>query len=163
LASDLSNIIKNEIISTLESVLSVTGSVDDVILVEDGNMDSDQCIKVNTNLEFSGNNSSWNFFIPTTTATKFEYLMLGGIADLKDSIDDEITDAVKEIISNISGSITTSTNAQGFDDVSGMKFSLGDSGVVKCSDEGSDGKLYKFLFKLNDEPLVLYISFDTIM
>lgn len=163
MASDLSNIIKNEIISTLESLLSVTGSVDDVIEIKDNNIDSEQCIKVNSKFDFSNQSSSLDFYIPTLTATKFEYLMLGGIADLKENIDDEISDAVKEIISTISGSITTSVNAQGFDDISGMKFTLGDSGVIRCNEEASFYKVYKFLIKLNDELLPLYISLDEVM
>ncbi|MEA3383271.1 MAG: FliM/FliN family flagellar motor switch protein [Campylobacterota bacterium] len=163
MASDLSNIIKNEIVSTLESLLSVEGSVEDVSLVQDQISDSEQCIKVVSNFEFSNQSSSWTFFIPTLTGTKFEYLMLGGIADLKESIDDEITDAVKEIISTISGSITTSVNAQGFDDITGMKFTLGDSGVVKCADDINTNKTYKFIVKLNDESLIIYISFDDTM
>ncbi|MEA2049936.1 MAG: FliM/FliN family flagellar motor switch protein [Campylobacterota bacterium] len=163
MASDLSNIIKNEIVSTLESLLSVSGSVEDVLLLDDKILDSEQCIKVTSQFEFGSNSSAWDFYIPTATATKFEYLMLGGIADLKDSIDDEISDAVKEIISTISGSITTSVNAQGFEDISGMKFSLGDSGVIRCSEESNITQVYKILIQLNEESLVLYLAFDDVM
>ena len=122
-------------------------------------MGDEQCIKVESSFEFSGVNTSWNFYIPTATGTKFEYLMLGGIADLKDAIDDEIADAVKEIVSTICGSITTSTNAQGFDDVSGLKFTLGNSSIVQCSDE-TTRNMYKFTISLNDETLFIFIDFD---
>eukprot|EP01156_Anaeramoeba_ignava_P018275 Anaeramoba_ignava/a91245_13.p4 GENE.a91245_13~~a91245_13.p4 ORF type:complete len:212 (-),score=-15.28 a91245_13:4051-4686(-) len=88
--------------------------------------------------------------------------MLGGVTDLKDAIDDEIADAVKEIISTISGSITTSINAQGFDDVSGVKFSLGESGVVECSEVLSLDNTFMFEISLNEELLLLYISFDDV-
>ncbi|MEA3497773.1 MAG: FliM/FliN family flagellar motor switch protein [Campylobacterota bacterium] len=160
MASDLSNIIKSEIVSTLESLLSVTGNIDEVTLVNSEELGDEQCIKVESNFEFSGISSIWNFYIPTVTGTKFEYLMLGGISDLKDSIDDEIVDAVKEIVSTISGSITTSVNAQGFDDVSGMKFSLTNSSIVQCSEESSTNNLYKFVVSLNDETLSIFIDFD---
>jgi len=160
LASDLSNIIKSEMVNTLESLLSVTGNVDEVTLISSKDIGDEQCIKVESNFEFSGINSLWNFYIPTETGTKFEYLMLGGISDLKDSIDDEIADAVKEIVSTISGSITTSVNAQGFDDVSGMKFSLTNSSIVQCSEESSVNNLYKFTVSLNDEVLFIFIDFD---
>jgi len=160
LASDLSSIIKSEIVSTLESLLSVSGSIEDCISIDSGEFSDGQCVKVETSFEFSGNNTAWNFYIPTETGAKFEYLMLGGISDLKDTIDDEITDAVKEIISTISGSITTSTNAQGFDDISGMKSNLGDSKVIQCSDDSSVANLYKFTVMLNDESLILFMSFD---
>ena len=160
MASDLSNIIKSEIISTLESLLSVSGNVDETSLVSAGDFSSEQCIKVESNFEFSGINSKWKFYVPTATGTKFEYLMLGGITDLKDTIDDEIADAVKEIVSTICGSISTSVNAQGFDDVSGMKFSLGDSTIIQCDDESESDNIYKFTLLLNDESIILYIAFD---
>ena len=160
MASDLSNIIKSEIVSTLESLLSVSGSVEDTVLTNSESFSDEQCIKVESNFEFSGVSSSWNFYIPTAAATKFEYLMLGGIADLKDVIDDEIADAVKEIVSTICGSITTSANAQGFDDVSGMKFSLTNSSIVQCSDETSSNNIYKISILLNDEEFYIFIEFD---
>lgn len=158
--SDISNIIRNEIVSTLESLLSVSGSIVEAKSTDQSGFDDQQCIVVDSKFEFSGQSSVWKFFIPTITATKFEYLMLGGIADLKDSIDDEISDAVKEIISTISGSITTSVNAQGFDDIKGMKFSLNGSSVMGCKESSINGKLFKFIVKLNEEELPLFIMFD---
>ena len=160
MASDLSNIIKSEIVSTLESLLSVSGSMDSVTSIGEADLDDQQCIKVESNFEFSGTTSKWNFYVPTFTATKFEYLMLGGIADLKDNIDDEISDAVKEIVSTISGSITTSINAQGFDDISGVSFNLGQNNVIQCNEEKNVSNLYKFSIILNDETLFIYIAFD---
>lgn len=160
MASDISSIVKSEIISTLESLLSVSGSIDDVKLLDGSSVDEQQCVKVESDFEYSGVGSKWQFFIPTITGTKFEYLMLGGIADLKDAIDDEISDAAKEIVSTICGSITTSVNAQGFDDISNMKFSLGNSGVVQCPSDIESAKLYRFSVKLNDESLPLIILFD---
>jgi len=160
LASDLSNIIKSEIVSTLESLLSVSGSMDNVISMSGADLDDQQCIKVESNFEFSGVTSKWSFYVPTFTATKFEYLMLGGIADLKDNIDDEISDAVKEIVSTISGSITTSVNAQGFDDIKGMSFNLGQNSIIQCNEESDVSTVYKFSIILNDETLFLFIVFD---
>ncbi|MEA2016945.1 MAG: FliM/FliN family flagellar motor switch protein [Campylobacterota bacterium] len=159
MASDISNIIKSEISSTLESLLSVSSSVKEVVLVDTDDLKEEQCIKVGANFEFNGNSSSWNYYIPTKAATQFEYLMLGGVTDLKDSIDDEITDAIKEIVSTMSGSMVTSINAQGFDDISGLKFTLLDAGISKC-DEISSSNTYKFIFSLNDDNFDIVIEFD---
>jgi len=161
LASDISNIIKSEISSTLESLLSASSNVEEVVLVNSTELEDTQCVDTPVKFEFSSKSSQFNFFIPTKAATQFEYLMLGGVTDLKDSIDDEIIDAVKEIISTISGSICTSVNAQGFDDISGIKSTLGDSAVRSLKDADKDKKVYKFIVKLNDENLEMYISFDT--
>jgi len=161
LASDISNIIKSEIATTLGSLLSLSTEVETVSLLGEEELKGIQCIKVATSFEFSSKNSQWNFYIPTPTATQFEYLMLGGVTDLKDAIDDEITDAAKEIISTIAGSVTTSVNAQGFDDISGMKFTLGEGTVVNCEDISNKQESYKFDFKLKEENFNLIIEFDS--
>ena len=93
MASDISNIIKSEIISTLESLLSVSGSVEEIKLL-DGNFDSESCVKTTVTFEYSDSSGIWNFYIPASTATKFEYLMLGGVTEQKETIDDEIKDAI---------------------------------------------------------------------
>jgi flagellar motor switch protein FliN/FliY len=162
LASDISNIIKSEIISTLESLLSVSGSVEEIKLL-DGNFDSESCVKTTVTFEYSDSSGIWNFYIPASTATKFEYLMLGGVTEQKETIDDEIKDAIQEIVSTISGSITTSVNAQGFDDISGMKFSVNNNVISTCDDVDSDFQMYEFQIKLNDETLKLFISFNSNM
>ena len=161
MASDISNIIKSEISSTIESLLSVSATIDEVVLFSGSDSSTQKCIKTTTDFEFSGKNSSWDYYIPTATGAKFEYLMLGGATDLKDTLDDEIEDAAKEIVSTISGSITTSVNAQGFDDVSGMKFKLGNTEVVDCSVASSSQEVYRFVLKVNDENLDLFIGFDS--
>jgi len=160
LASNISDIIKSEISSTLESLLSASSNVEDVVLTSTSELDDTQCVKTGVSFDFNGKNSLWNFCIPTKTATQFEYLMLGGVTDLKNSIDDEITDAVKEIVSTIAGSICTSVNAQGFADITGLKSTLGDSSVESMNTINDTGNFYKFIVKLNDENLELYISFD---
>ncbi len=76
-------------------------SVDSVSELSLDSLADSQCIDISVNFEFSNISSTWNFYIPTITATKFEYFMLGGMGDLKEHIDDEITDAVNEIISNV--------------------------------------------------------------
>jgi len=160
LASDISNIIKSEISSTLESLLSVSSSVEEVVLINESDLDKGQCINAIVNFDISGNNSEASFFIPTAAATQFEYLMLGGVTDLKDKIDDDITDAVKEIVLTISGSICTSVNAQGFADIKGMKSTIGDCKVIALNKIPDNNKMYKFIVKLNDTNLELFISFD---
>ncbi|MEA3513097.1 MAG: FliM/FliN family flagellar motor switch protein [Campylobacterota bacterium] len=160
MASDISNIIKSEIASTLESLLSVSSNVDDVKEFQKSSLESQQCIKAETTFEFSGKSSQWKYYIPTKAATKFEYLMLGGVTDLKDKLDDEIVDAVKEIISTISGSISTSVNAQGFDDISGLKFTLGDCNIIECDEIEANTNSYLFEVKLDEELIEIVVVFD---
>ena len=160
MASDISSIIQNELINTFESLLSVDATVDDILLSSKSDIENEQCIDVVVNIESSNINGTWHFYLPTLISTKFEYFMLGGIGDLKSVIDDEIVDASKEIISTISGSMGTSVNAQGFDDLSKFQASVKSSDIIQGDSLDSYDNLYKFVLTFSGEKLNLFIRFD---
>lgn len=160
MASDLSSFLKGELANTLEQLLSKSVSIDSVSKLDADSLDDSQCIDISVKFEFGDISSSWNFFIPTLTATKFEFFMLGGMGDLKEHIDDEIIDAVNEIISNVCGSLCTTVNAQGFSDISSIKFEVVDSAIKDCKDIKSQSNKYFFDLSLDSEKLPVYISFD---
>jgi len=160
LASDLSNIIKEDISSTLESLLSVSASINEARQASSDKFGSKQCICVDTNFEFSKFETvNWKFYIPSEAATKFEFLMLGGIGDLKEAIDDEIADAVNEIISNMCGSMTTNINAQGFDDLGTVKFTIAGNKIIQCDGNQSLDNLFELDLSLEDDNFIIFIEF----
>lgn len=162
MASDLSSFLKDELANTLEQLLSKSVSIDSISALDVDSLDDSQCIDVSVKLEFADISSSWNFFVPTITATKFEYFMLGGMGDLKEHIDDEITDAVNEIISNVCGSLCTTVNAQGFNDVSSIKSESLGSSIKNCKEIGNFENRYSFDLTLDGEKLPIYIAFDNL-
>ena len=163
MASDLSNIFKDELSNTLEQLLSKSSSVETVNELNIDNFESSQLIEGIVKFDFKDISSTWSFFIPTISATKFEYLMLGGMGDLKEHIDDEITDAVNEIISNICGSFATSVNAQGFPDIESIKSEVVSSSIVTDDVLNSKNNMYEFIVSLDDEKLPVIASFDEII
>ena len=160
MASDLSNIFKDELSNTLEQLLSKSSQVETVSELNVQTYSSSQVIEGSVKFEFNDITSTWNFYIPTISATKFEYLMLGGMGDLKEHIDDEITDAVNEIISNICGSFCTSVNAQGFPDVSSIKSEVKSSKILEGEVLNSKKNVYEFTLSLDEDKLPIIISFD---
>lgn len=160
MASDLSNIFKDELSNTLEQLLSKSSQVDSVSKLEKDGFDSMQLVECDVKFDLKGMSSQICFYVPTLTATKFEYLMLGGMGDLKEHIDDEITDAVNEIISNICGSFCTSVNAQGLPDVSSLKSEVKNSSIVDGSILSNKVNLFEFIISLEQEKLPLVVSFD---
>lgn len=160
MASDLSQILKDEIANTLEQLLSKKTTVVEALLHDGEGCTSEQCIVVDAKFEFTNISTVWKFFIPTKAATKFEYFMLGGMGDLKDNIDDEIADAVNEIVSNISGSISTSVNAQGFADLGNVKFEILGNEISEASVLKATPNLYKFVLEMEDEKLLIFLSFE---
>lgn len=160
MASDLSNIIKEELANTLEQLLSKKTSVQSASKADVGEYESTQLIEVGVKFEFKNLSSTWAFFLPTVTASQFEYLMLGGMGELKEHIDDEVADAVNEIVSNICGSITTSVNAQGYADLGSVKFESLGSEIVAGEKLKEHGDVYNISVNMEDEILPVLISFD---
>lgn len=160
MVSDLSNIIKEELANTLEQLLSKKFLVNEVTKANKDNISSAQSIEVSIKFTFSSKESMWKFYVPTSAATNFEYLMLGGMGDLKEHIDDEIADAINEIISNVSGSIATSVNAQGFPDISSLKSEVLSSSIVDIDSINFDSETYEFLLSMDDESTSVLINFD---
>ncbi|MBU0925779.1 FliM/FliN family flagellar motor switch protein [bacterium] len=160
MASDLSNIFKDELSNTLEQLLSKNSQVVTITALSGDSFDSTQLVECTVKFDFKGVSSEVVFYVPTLSATKFEYLMLGGMGDLKEHIDDEITDAVNEIISNICGSFCTSVNAQGLPDIESIKSEVKNSKIVDGSILSSKSNIYEFILSLDAEKLPIIICFD---
>ena len=163
MASDISSFLKDELANTLEQLLSKSTTVDSVAKLDTDSLDDSQCIEVSVKFDFSSISSTWKFYIPSVTATKFEYFMLGGMGDLKEHIDDEIADAVNEIISNVCGSLCTSVNAQGFADISSIKSEMLNSSIKVCTDIESTSNIYTLDLSLDNEKLPIYLLLDEII
>ena len=163
MASDISSILQSELINTFESLLSLESKVHNVIKINQNDIDENQHLKIDISISFSGNNSSIIMYLPTLIATKFEYFMLGGIGDIKQSIDDEIIDACKEIIATIGGGLSTTINAQGFDDINSFTFNVSENTLIESSDISDDSNLYKFNIAFNEEDVSLLIKFDDVI
>ena len=160
MASDLSNIFKEEFSNTLEQLLSKSSQIETIVSLASENFDSTQLVECVVKFDFKGISSKITFFVPTLTATKFEYLMLGGMGDLKEHIDDEITDAVNEIVSNICGSFCTSVNAQGLTDIGSIKSEVKSSTIVEGSSLSDKKNIYELTLSLNEEKMPFIIYFD---
>ncbi|MCT7529189.1 FliM/FliN family flagellar motor switch protein [Aliarcobacter cryaerophilus] len=158
MASDLSNVFKNELSNTLEQLLGKKPKISETKKLDDI-FDSSNFIEADVKFDIKGLSSAIVFYIPTISATKFEYLMLGGMGDLKEDIDDETTDAVNEIVSNICGSFCTASNAQGMPDIVGMKSEI--KGTKKVEKSVLSGKeIYLFNIFLEEDATPILISFE---
>ncbi len=160
MAADISNILSNEFKNTFESLLSITSSIEGVKVASKSEIDHEQCIEVVVGMDSkSGIKSQIVYYLPTLISTKFEYFMLGGIGELKISIDDEILDAAKEIISTICGSLSTTINAQDFPDLKGVSFSQKEASIKQISSLPELNHLYRFDFTFNKESVSLFLQF----
>lgn len=162
MSSDLSNIFKNELSNTLEQLLSKTTQIDSTSKLTES-YSSTRLVECDAKFDFKGITTHIIFYIPTITATKFEYFMLGGMGDLKEHIDDEITDAINEIIANICGSFCTSVNAQGLADIGSIKSEIKSTSIIDGNALSSKSTIYELIVSLENEKLPILASFDEML
>jgi len=162
LSSDLSNIFKNELSNTLEQLLSKTTQIDSTSKLTES-YSSTRLVECDAKFDFKGITTHIIFYIPTITATKFEYFMLGGMGDLKEHIDDEITDAINEIVANICGSFCTSVNAQGLADIGSIKSEIKSTSIIDGNSLSSKSTIYELIVSLENEKLPILASFDEML
>jgi flagellar motor switch protein FliN/FliY len=159
LASDISNIIRDELVNTLQSLLSKETKIVKESEFDSAEFEGTQAIFVSILFEYKEGKAKLDFLIPTVASTKFEYYMLGGMVDLKDAIDDETLDAVREIVSNVCGSICTSVNAQEFPELGKFKFNIEDIKIVSEVVPDENCKSFSFMLNMADEEFPLVLSF----
>jgi flagellar motor switch protein FliN len=160
LASDLSNILKEELANTLEQLLGKKAKTSDVKAFDVSNFENQQAIFCESKFDFKNLSSSIKFYIPTKSATNFEFLMLGGMGDLKTNLDDETLDALNEIVSNVCGSFCTAANAQGFSDIGSVKFEIKNREIVEV-DTISKTDSFDFNLDIDGENYSVIVNFSS--
>jgi len=157
LASDLSTIFKNELSNTLEQLLGKKAKVEQTSKYED--ISDTSFIECDAKFDLKGVSTAITFYIPNSTALKFEDLMLGGTGEVsKPEIDNDTVDALNEIVSNICGSFCTASNAQGLSDVASMKSEIKSSKKVEKSELKQDSFIFKTLLDEVQAPLIIYFD-----
>ena len=84
------------------------------------------------------------FLLPPALSTAVCDLMLGGEGTAKEEVDEDDLDAIKEIISNILGALSTTLEAQS--DMENLKFEIIDAKFVTTKDDFS---LYSYIVNFN--------------
>lgn len=158
--SDLSNIITNELASTLGQLLSKKTSFEDITSQGIEQNSQDNFIAISVMFKFKSIESTWIFYFPSKVATKFEFLMLGSMGEIKEVLDSECADAMSEIVSNICGSIVTSVNAQNFEDLGSVKFENLSNEIVKSAEILKSNNLFSFHLDIEGEKTPVLILFD---
>jgi len=157
LASDLSTIFKNELSNTLEQLLSKKAKVSQTNKYED--ISDAFFIECDAKFDLKGISTAITFYIPNSSALKFEDLMLGGTGEIsKQEIDNDTVDAINEIVSNICGSFCTACNAQGLPDVASMKSEIKSSKKVEKSEIKGDSFIFKTLLDEEEAPLIIHFD-----
>jgi len=152
-------LLKKDISSTIEGLIGVAPSVD----IKSSN-ESIGDIPTPTSdivVDVSGEGEGKiRFLIPAESATALGDMMLAGEGEEKSEMNDEDLDAIKEIVSNIVGSLSTGLSAQ--NDIPKLNFSVSEATFKTDADSSWSDYGYRvdLDFNINDKTYNWVILFD---
>ena len=76
-------------------------------------------------------------------------------------IEEDVPDAIQEIISQICGSLETAINGSEFEDLGNCKFSIGDIKTIKGEEYTINNELILFDTKIEEKPFQFFIDIDS--
>jgi len=110
-------------------------------------------------VDISTEKGSVAFYMSVAIATTLGDLMLGGVGEAKESMDEEDIDAAKEIISNIFGALSTTLSAQ--EDMPSLSFNVENISEVPAGEElVGYKKIYVFDFTVENSSGKCYLGVD---
>jgi hypothetical protein len=138
-------------------------SIDNICLATHDTLNTKKFIQVNAIFESNKINFEINFLIEALTSSYLFNLMMMNENEPTNEINEEIADAIKEIISTINGNIATTINGASLEDIGEIKISTNDYKLIENFEEfqGSDTfvqynlkieeKIFEFVLNLSDE------------
>jgi len=148
------NIFQNEIKSTVEGLIGLSPDIN--LLGEGDKKIVPPYVKAVVNVSPKG---EMLFLLPPKFATTVCDLMLGGEGEAKEDVDADDIDAIKEVISNILGALSTTLEAQS--DLPDLKFEITDINFIKENEDFSSfAKVISFDCKVKDTKSVCSVLFN---
>ena len=148
------DLLKGDISSTIEGLIGIAPSVDIKNQSETITAEPPKA-KIVVDISEGG---KITFLIPAESATALGDLMLAGEGEEKSEMDDEDLDAIKEIVSNIMGSLSTALGAQ--QDLPKLNFSVSSAEFKTDSDWNDNAYEVNLDFEINSKHYDWFVLFD---
>ena len=135
------NLLQNEIKSTIEGLIGLSPDITLLSQSKDIGEPKPPFVKAEIKVTPKGKIA---FLLPPAFSTAVCDLMLGGEGEAKEEVNDDDLDAIKEIISNILGALSTTLEAQ--KDMEDFKFEILDIKFITAKEDFSD---YSYIVNFN--------------
>jgi hypothetical protein len=160
MASDLSTIVKEILSSTLETTISKKTDVSSTNNISKEYFADKNIVSVDASFAYEQLTSNIKVIIPAQTASFIFNCMMMEEGPLSDEINDDTADAVKEVVSQISGGMETAINGEAFEDLGSTKFSIGEFAILSGKDYQVVNSLILFNLNIEDQTFEFYMDFD---
>jgi len=149
-------LLQNEIKSTIEGLIGLSPEISVLSKSKEIGEPKIPYVKIEVKVSPKGR---MVFLLPPAFSTAICDLMLGGEGEAKEEVNDDDLDAIKEIISNVLGALSTTLEAQ--ENMPELKFEIIDAKFVTQKDDLS---LYSFIInfdcKVKDITSICSVLFD---
>ncbi|MCK5293593.1 MAG: hypothetical protein KAJ49_02995 [Arcobacteraceae bacterium] len=160
MASDLSLLIEETICSTLETNLSKSTTISNVLNVTQNKLKDLNLISIDTSFTFDKITIKLKFILPAYISSFIFNIMMFEDNEPSLEVNDDIADAIKEIFSQVSGGLETAINGSAFEDLGTTKFSIGDFQIIKGNDYLITHKLILFKLAIENKKFDMFIDFE---
>ena len=160
MATDLTVQLKEIFASTIETSLSSIVEVEDVSKAASTSIKSKQLILVDVIYTFSDKQIDLRYVVDLPLVSLMFHSMMFEEYKLEENIDNDMLDAVKELISQVSGALETAINAENYGDINEVKFSLKEAQIYSEKTYVKIGELFKFNLNINSKPFSLFMDIN---
>ncbi len=149
-------LLQNEIKSTIEGLIGLSPEISILSQSAEIGEPKPPFVKVEVNVTPKG---KIVFLLPPAFSTAVCDMMLGGEGEAKEEVNDDDLDAIKEIVSNILGALSTTIEAQ--ENMNKLKFEILDVKFVTQKEDFSDySYIVNFSCKIKDVKSICGVLFD---
>ena len=151
-------LLQNEIKSTIEGLVGLSPDISILSQSAEIGETKPPFVKVEVNVTPKG---KIVFLLPPAFSTAVCDLMLGGEGEAKEEVNEDDLDAIKEIVSNILGALSTTLEAQ--ENTNKFKFEISDVKFITQKEDFSDfSYIVNFTCKIKDVESICGVLFDEI-
>lgn len=160
MASDLSPIIQEVLTNTIQTTIGKETKITSIFNISKDYLYNTNLICVETSFNYESLISNLKIIVPAYTASFIFNSMMMEEGPLVEDFSDDISDAIKEIVSQISGAMETTINAQAYEDLGQTKFLMGSFDIIEGDKYQVVNSLTLFKLNIEDQPFELFIDFD---
>lgn len=158
MATDLTIKFQENFSATVETGLSKDITINNVFKSSEQLLNQKSFLTVDTSFDYGDNKLSIRYIIDLPIASLIFHSMMFEEFSLEEELNEDLKDACKEFISQISGALETSINGEAYEDINNVKFTVGDMASFKETTYSPLGQLYRYDLTIDNNSFDLYID-----
>lgn len=158
MATDLTTTLKEIFTSTVETGLSKEITLNDCFTSSLQVVKNKKILSIDSLFAFDGKILTITYLLELPIASLILHSMMFEEYALEMELSEDIIDASKEFISQVSGALETAINGAGFEDIANTKFSIGETKAFNEDELETENSIFRLNLTVEEKPFDLFIS-----